>query len=220
MGRFRTMLSRLVLALPFVIGAAAARSAVAPIGDALAQQASVVAALLSAPRTGGMPVARRDDDDEGFAEASPSLASGPSAVLGQAKRERRPKPMTGAPPRGNVGNEAAAAVTVPLASRSAGTIAIPAAVVERAMQRKDVGAANATAPDGTPLGARLRGVGKYRTGLRDGDVVVMVEGVATPNVEAMVMQAMRAASAGATRLTGRIRRGDATYDVVLELPPR
>ncbi|AKU97998.1 hypothetical protein AKJ09_04662 [Labilithrix luteola] len=127
------------------------------------------------------------------------------------KRERRTRQA------GNVANEAAA-LAAPPAGGSAGTIAVPATLVARALERKDVGATNATAADGTPLGARLRGVGKYRAGLRDGDVVVMVEGVATPTVEAMVMQAMRAASAGVTRLSGRIRRGEATYDVVLELP--
>lgn len=222
MAGFRTMF---VLALPFVIGAAAARSAVAPIGDALARQAGVVAGLLSGPAPrAGRAADRRTDDDEGSAEDGAELASSASRASspsGRQKRERRAAIRA----LGNVTNEAAALAASspargPLAAGPAGTIVVPASLVERALQRKDVGASNATAADGTPLGARLRGVGKYRAGLRDGDVVVMVEGVATPNVEAMIMQAMRAASAGATRLSGRIRRGEATYDVVLELPSR
>ena len=95
---------------------------------------------------------------------------------------------------------------------------VPASAVTRAMQRRDVGATNASAADGSPLGARLVGVSRYRTGLRDGDVVVSVAGTRTPTVEAMVGTAMRAASGGATRLSGRIVRGDATFAVVIELP--
>ena len=98
------------------------------------------------------------------------------------------------------------------------TIVVPASVVTRALERRDVAATNVTTPDGAPLGARLAGVGKYKTGLRDGDVVVTVAGTRTPTVEAMVSAAMAAASSGATRISGRILRGDATYAVVLELP--
>ena len=98
------------------------------------------------------------------------------------------------------------------------TIFVPAAVVTRALERRDVGATNATAPDGAPLGARLSGVGKYKTGLRDGDVVVTVAGTRTPTVDAMVGAAMAVATSGATRISGRILRGDATYAVILELP--
>ena len=60
--------------------------------------------------------------------------------------------------------------------------------------------------------------GRYRTGLRDGDIVVAVAGTRTPTVAAMVAVAMQAAGNGATHLAGRIVRGDATLAVVLELP--
>ena len=99
-----------------------------------------------------------------------------------------------------------------------GTIVVPAATVARAIQKHDVSAVNATAPDGSPLGARLVGVSRYRTGLRDGDVVMSVGGTRTRTVEAMVAAAMQLASSGATHISGRIMRGDATYAVVLELP--
>ena len=68
--------------------------------------------------------------------------------------------------------------------------------------------------------ARLAGVSKYRTGLRDGDIVVSVAGTRTPTVSAMASAAMQAASSGATRISGRVVRGDASYAVVLELPSR
>ena len=80
------------------------------------------------------------------------------------------------------------------------------------MERRDVGATNAIAPDGSALGARLAGVSRYDTGLRDGDVVVAVAGYAVPRpFSAMVATAMQAAGGGATRLSGRIVREDATF---------
>jgi hypothetical protein len=99
-----------------------------------------------------------------------------------------------------------------------GTIVGPAAVVQRVIDKRDVSGTNAVAPDGTALGVRLVGVSKYKAGLRDGDIVVSVSGRKTPNVDAIVAAGILAASTGASRLSGRILRGTATYDVVLELP--
>ena len=98
------------------------------------------------------------------------------------------------------------------------TIVVPASVVARALEKHDVGATNAVAPDGTALGAKLVGVSKYRAGLRDGDIVVSVSGRKTPNVDAIVAAGILAAASGATRLSGRIQRGTTTFDVVLEIP--
>jgi hypothetical protein len=95
-----------------------------------------------------------------------------------------------------------------------GTIVVPAAVVAKAMQQRDITATNATKPDG----AKLAGVGKYGVGLKDGDVVVSVNGTPTPNVDAMVRAGLAVANTDAKRITGKIVRGDATYAVVLELP--
>jgi len=98
------------------------------------------------------------------------------------------------------------------------TIVVPAAVVQHAMDKRDVSGTNAVAPDGTALGVRLAGVSRYKAGLRDGDIVVSVSGRKTPNVDAIVAAGILAASSGATRLSGRILRGSTTFDVVLELP--
>ena len=95
-----------------------------------------------------------------------------------------------------------------------GTIVVPASVVAKAIQKRDVSATTSTKPPG----AKLVGVGKYGSGLRDGDVVVSVEGRATPTVDALVQAGVGAASSGAPRITGKIVRGEATYVVVLELP--
>lgn len=99
-----------------------------------------------------------------------------------------------------------------------GAIVVPASAVTRALEKRDVGAANAVAPDGTALGCRLIGVSKYKTGLRDGDVVVSVGNARTPNVSTMVTIGMMAGATGATQLTGRILRAGVTYAVVIELP--
>jgi len=98
------------------------------------------------------------------------------------------------------------------------TIVVPAQAVARALEKRDVGATNALAPDGTPLGARLVGVSKYGTGLKDGDIVTSVGGVRTPTVDALVGAGVRASVSGATQVSGKILRGATTYAVVLELP--
>ncbi len=101
-----------------------------------------------------------------------------------------------------------------------GTIVVAASAVAKAIEKKDVGARNAKGTDGKPLGARIHGVSRYRSGLQDGDIVISIGGVRTQTIDAMVDAAMKALASGATKLTGRILRGDAVWDVVLELPPR
>ena len=105
--------------------------------------------------------------------------------------------------------EAAAA---PVAKDVATGIFVSAAAVSRALELRDVGATS------SPLGARLVGVSRYRTGLRDGDVVISVAGTRTPTIAAMVAAALDAASHGASRISGQIMREDVALDVVLELP--
>ena len=107
----------------------------------------------------------------------------------------------------------------PKPPQASATIVVPASVVAKAIERRDVSATNATKPDGSPLGARLVGVGKYGAGLRDGDVVVAVEGRATPTVDAMVAAGLGAVQRGAQKIAGKIVRGESTtIAVVLELP--
>lgn len=198
---------------PFLLGAIALRLAITPLGDAIASAA--VRVTLEPPRE---------------ASTSPGVAALPPAPLPPLAGDEEPAPLprrvasrTPAAPRRETideardgGAEAGRAPSVTDAPRS--TIVVPASVVTRALERRDVGATNAMAPDGAPLGARLAGVGKYKTGLRDGDVVVTVSGTRTPTVDAMVSAAMAVATSGATRISARILRGDATYAVILELP--
>jgi hypothetical protein len=203
---------------PFLFGVFALRLAVAPLGDAIATAAVRAAPALTPPAPCTPDVAL----------LPPAPLAPPAAYVDDAPAVLLPRRIASrslAPRRETVdeakdggtgstdGGRAPASTDAP---RS--TIVVPAAVVTRALERRDVGATNATTADGAPLGARLAGVGKYKTGLRDGDVVVTVAGTRTPTVEAMVSAAMAAATSGATRISGRIMRGDATYAVVLELP--
>jgi hypothetical protein len=202
------------LALPFLLGAAVLRLAIAPAGDAIASvfvSIAPIATAAPASDAGGPPVVVAEPepppvvDDEGE-RAGTAGPSSPRRIASRIAARRRAVDAR-ADERNDAGADAAKV-----------TLVVPAAVVTKALERRDVGAANAKAPDGTPLGARLHGVGKYRTGLRDGDIVVSVAGTSTPTVDAMVAAAMQAATHGAKQLSGQIVRGDATFGVVLELP--
>lgn len=212
------------LALPLVIGAlswCALRLAVAPVGDAIASglARAVPPAASAAPETA---------PESGF--ASPSVAPIPEptdeqleavGALPRRVASRGPSAHRASPAdrAGDIANEGGpvAAASAPGDAPKA-TIFVPAAIVARALERRDVGATNALTADGSQLGARLVGVGKYRTGLRDGDVVVSVAGTRTPNVSTMTSAAMQAAASGAPRISGRVVRGDTSIAVTLELP--
>ena len=215
---------RSALALPLVIGAlswCALRLAVAPVGDAIA---SSLARAVPAARAA--PVAEPERDC-----ASPSIAPIPDPTDKQLESvgalPRRVASRASAPRRANAdeGPASAAADVAPMRAAASlvgdapkATIFVPAALVSRALERRDVGATNAITPDGAQLGARLVGVSKYGTALRDGDVVVTVAGTRTPTVSAMTTAALQAAGGVAPRISGRILRGDTTLTVVLELP--
>ncbi len=200
---------RAALALPFLFGVVMLRFAVAPIGDAIARSIGDLAppAMSAKPAPIDEPVA---DGDEPAELAEPAEPFGPPRRM--AARSPLPHRATVEEAK-DAGAKEAGADDAPK-----GTIVVPASAVARAMQKHDVGAVNASAPDGSPLGARLVGVSRYRTGLRDGDIVMTVAGTRTRTVEAMVAVAMQVATSGATQISGRIMRGDATYAVVLELP--
>jgi len=201
--RWRSTRQIAALALPFLFGALGLRLAIAPIGDAIA--GGVVRATPQRARTvapglmsGDAPRAR---DSQGSPEPRKAGIAGQSQPSLLPVSELPCDRCTDAEP-GVV----------------QGTIVVPASAVTRAMKRRDVSASNALAPDGSPLGARLVGVSKYGTGLRDGDVVVSVAGTRTPTVAAMVSAAMGAAGGGGSRLSGRIVRGTVAFSVVIELP--
>jgi hypothetical protein len=196
----------------------ALRLAVAPLGEAIATAAVRAASELtppahSPPDLAPLPPAPLPPPAADVDDAPAPLLPHRIALRSLAPRRETVDEAKDSGTGSTDGGRAPAPTDAP---RS--TIVVPAAVVTRAIERRDVGATNATTADGAPLGARLAGVGKYKTGVRDGDVVVTVAGTRTPTVEAMVSAAMAVATSGATRISGRIVRGDATYAVVLELP--
>ena len=214
---------RSALALPFLIAASswcAVRLSVAPIGDSIAGRL----ARAVPPASSAVPSASVAET-----ELAGSIAPIPDPTDEQLESVGAlPKRVASHPPAAHraavdenvaaTGPEAVALPATAVGDTPKATIFVPAAVVARALERRDVAATNALAADGSQLGARLAGVGKYRTGLRDGDVVVFVSGTRTPTVNAMISAAMQSATAGAPRLSGRILRGDTTIAVVLELP--
>lgn len=199
----------ITLALPFLVLAVLLRTTVAPIGDAIAARIARHAPRTSAealPAPSALPTPLPEDPDR-----EPPRARRTASRRRDAAHEPRDPGdhPSEAVARGDGGAEPV---------RAKGTFFVPRSVVVRALERRDVGAVNAKGPDGTALGARLRGVSAYGTGLKDGDVVVYVEGTRTPNVDAMVGIAMRAAEAGASRLSGVVLRDGERFNVVLELP--
>lgn len=221
---------RSALALPLVIGAlswCALRLAVAPIGDAIAgglvraaaPAASVAPASASASAREPEPDAPSSTPiPEATDEQLEAVGALPRRVASRTPGARRATTPDGS--RALATEEGADAPSAAPGDAPKATFFVPAALVSRALERRDVAATNATSADGSQLGARLAGVSKYRTGLRDGDIVVSVAGTRTPTVSAMASAAMQAATGGATRISGRVVRGDASYAVVLELPSR
>jgi hypothetical protein len=234
------------LALPFAIAifaTLALRLSVAPMGDAIGGSlaraatsppskasdpapepaASVACGACPACGASGMcgvcSVCGTSNDDAESGDESAALQDEAAASsTGLHADPRRIAARMPAPRRTSVEESKDAGAGRASDSSPKTTIVVPASAVMRAMQKRDVSAANALAPDGSPLGARLAGVSRYRTGLRDGDVVVSVAGTRTRTVEALVAAGMQAASGGATSISGRVLRGDTTYAVILELP--
>jgi hypothetical protein len=201
---------QLALAIPFVLGSLGTRAAALPLGDAIAR---ALVAIAPAPARVTAPDPTLDAEPESTPEPErtidPGAGRAPRRVASRLTRASRASLADA------VVEDAAKGAPSP---QPKGTIVIPPAAVTRALERKDVGATNAKGPDGAPIGARLRGVGKYGVGLRDGDIVISVQGTRTRSVEAMVQTAVAAATGGATRITGTILRGESTYDVVLSVP--
>jgi len=203
------MKRRLYFAAPFIVLPLAARLFVVPIGDSLASAATRIA-----PSAHVEDEVVASEDDEPAARAERRAERGRTARHAASPASaRRPEP--GAPVADAGGLRA-----LPADAGSRGTIVVPAQVVAHAVTEKKVGARDAVDENGNPVGARIHGVGRYKTGLQNGDIIVSVGGTPTPTTTALVDVAMKIIGAGATKLTGKIRRGDTLYDVVLELPPR
>lgn len=196
-----------LLAVPLVVGAA---------GDYLG--AELGRAMVAPPRptselNPGAPTAWLMPAEQPRPKIAQASADGGTRWTRLARGEQRDGGAS------DGGAEAGAGADL-LHDRASGTIVVPRNVVERALRKKDIGAANAVSPDGSPLGVRLGGVTRYLVGLRDGDVVVSVEGTRTLDVGAMVTAALATAAAGGNAVHGRVLRGDRIYEVTIEIPDR
>jgi hypothetical protein len=209
----RRYLRRGALVIPFLVGPFALRLAIGPISSALA--AAMMAVAPAAPPS----VAEPDLLDE--SDRAPAH-DGHGENLGGDGRRRIARRSVGprVPGVHSASDGGKPAVSPPVDAAPKGTIVVPATAVAKAIERKDVGARDARGQDGKPLGARIHGVSRYHTGLLDGDIVISVGGVRTETTDAMVDAATKSLGAGATKLSGRILRGEDVWTVVLELPPR
>ena len=211
----RRNLRRGALVVPFIVGPFLVRLAIGPVSDALAGAMNVVAPDAPPPVVSSAPADEPSEPPrDGHGENIGGEGRRRVARRSQAPRAPASTSRAGATDAGH----APSAPAVDAAPK--GTIVVAASAVAKAIEKKDVGARNAKGPDGKPLGARIHGVSRYHTGLQDGDVVVSVGGVRTETTDAMVEAATKSLAAGATKLTGRILRGEDVWNVVLELPPR
>jgi hypothetical protein len=72
--------------------------------------------------------------------------------------------------------------------------------------------------DGKPAGIRISGVSGLGTGLRDGDVIVAVEGAPAMDEEAATDLALSAIARGSSTLHATAMRGDRSFPITAELP--
>lgn len=197
-----------LLGVPLVVGVA---------GDYVGEELG--RAMIASPRqngeaNAGVPTAWLMPADPPSRKIAQTLSDGGTRWTQDARRESKSD--------AGVADGGAEAGALPdlLHGPVTGTILIQKPAVERALRKKDIGAANVVAPDGSPLGVRLGGVSRYRVGLRDGDVVVAVEGTRTPDVGSMVTAGLGIAAAGGAVVHGRILRGNRIYEIILEIPAR
>jgi len=114
---------------------------------------------------------------------------------------------------------AADAGAPPAAATTKGTIVVPSSLITKAITQKDITGVQAVGADGKPIGVKMQGVSKYKTGLKDGDVIVEVSGQKVTTMESLIAVALGAVTNGAKKLSGKIVRGGTeTWSVILELP--
>ena len=192
------------LVAPFVLLPLLARLAIGPIADAMASAFGKMAPAPSSFVAAADPTADPEDDVEEL--APPVERRSGSGELGPRRVARWVPPVSSARTDGG-------------AAKSGGTIVVPASVIEKAIQdKKKPSARDVVDADGKPFGAKLHGVSRYKVGLQDGDIIIEVAGTRVHSMSEIIQAGTQAVAAGTSRIAGKIVRGDATYDVVLEIP--
>jgi hypothetical protein len=197
------------LLLPFVLVVSVPRWAVPAYGDWIARRAASMASLARwlhpAP-----PSPPKIEDDVTDPERPPSREP-PHAGSVAA-----PRPQA-APVRAAHSRVEGGAVAP---SPAGGPIHVPAAAVQRAIDDdgKNIRGRTTRGPDGKPAGVRLTGVSSAGVGLRDGDVIVAVDGRPTMDEDSATDQALAVIARGESVLRCKLLRGDQTLDVTVDLP--
>jgi hypothetical protein len=212
----RNLLVGLVLLLPFVAVGAATRAAVPRVGDAVARALRDGARALQMARPRRLPpkpepqfvVPSRDVialDAGAVGAGAPSLAGDKSSRAPGMSGAQGSPPMP--PPQ--------AVAAAPL-----GPVHIGADAVQRAIDDdgRSIRARTTRGPDGRPAGARVTGVNGAGLGLRDGDVIIAVDGKPTMDDDAATDAALSAVARGASVLHATLTRDGQPFEVVLDLP--
>jgi S1-C subfamily serine protease len=174
-----------------------ARLTVGPIGDALASAMGKLApASPAASANDPVEIVEEGESVPLFAEAPPRRVARRTAVAASSAKRPAPDPDAGAAPK-------------------SGTIVVSAATVTKALEDKKARARDVLDRDGKPFGAKILGVSQYHAGLQDGDIVIEVGGVRVHGASEMTQEGLK--QAGGTMITGKILRGEKTYDVTLFL---
>jgi hypothetical protein len=192
-----------LLALPFFLVVVLARVGVPAWGDRIARRASSVVTALRLGRPVSLPKAALPPDPPASATLQSAGAIEPLSDAGPLEGTRaRPRD---APP---------AAPPVAVAVR------ISAATVQWAIDDRGahIHAKTARGADGRPAGIRLSGVSALGIGLRDGDMIVAVEGAPALDEDAATDLALSAVARGGSTLHATAMRGDRSFSITAELP--
>jgi translation initiation factor IF-3 len=211
----RWALITLVLIVPFVGVGVATRVAAPSLGDAMARVVRDAARAIEPPRPRPGATSSKNNrviaawNDVVLSSDAGALDSGPPASPGDSAG-RGPD---GSPAAQDSPRPAAAAAPV-------GPVRIGADAVQRAIDDdgRTIRARTTRGPDGKPAGARLTGVNGAGLGLRDGDVIVAIDGKPTMDDDAATDAALSAVARGDSVLHVTMTRDGQPFDVVLELP--
>jgi hypothetical protein len=133
-------------------------------------------------------------------------------------RSSRPAPrVTAQPPSGGEADSGPG----PSVHGQALLVHVPAAAVERALDdyASHVRGRSTRVADGEPPGVRLTGVSALGVGLRDGDVVISVEGEPAVDADTATDAALEVIARGGTVLHATALRGDQLVSITADLPP-
>jgi hypothetical protein len=208
----RWALLTLLLIAPFVVVGIAARVAAPSLGDAVARVVRDATRAIEPrrPRAGATG-----------AKSGQVVATSNDVVLAPdagASASGAPPPTVDRADRGQDGAQDAPRPAVPPAP--VGPVHIGSDAVQRAIDDdgRSIRARTTRGPDGKPAGARLTGVNGAGLGLRDGDVIVAIDGKPTMDDDAATDAALSAVARGDSVLHVTMTRDGQPFDVLLELP--